>query len=396
MTATPVNLLIAPRERRFFGRVESLRGLGAFTIAGFHLAAWPLHGVQLLPQQAWADCTWWEEALRRFGWLLLPGHASLMMFFVISGFVLRHALEHGPQQPRAAAGKFFAARAFRVFPIIVFGVLVTTMFTLLGALPAASVAITTPRVLANLLLFDTALKPELWAIQVEVLLYPAIVALYFAERRSGARVIVAVALAATLLSFSSRWAVWPPLSRNAFAVFLGMALPTYGARVMQCLSRRWAGAALSAAVFLFFCSGMLWNPFSPVGAVIETYAAAVLVSVAAYRDDLSPLRWLDLSALRLAGRSSGSFYVLHMSALPALVWLAALVIPPSWSAASPAIVGLVVVWAALLAMVAIAAAGYYAIEAPGVALGRRVAAWLLPRAIDPAAPQEQLPQRRAA
>src|SRR5690606_15120773 len=110
MTATSAHALPVPRERRFFGRVESLRGLGAMTVAGFHLSDWPLHGVPLLPHAGWADASWFDEILRRLGWLLLPGHASLMMFFVISGFVLRHALEHGPQRPLTAVGRFFTAR----------------------------------------------------------------------------------------------------------------------------------------------------------------------------------------------------------------------------------------------------------------------------------------------
>src|SRR5262249_22205434 len=88
-------------DRPFFGRVESLRGLGALAVAAFHIASWNLHGHPLLPDLA--KCEPLRSVFRRGDVRLIPGHAALMMFFVISGFVLRISLAYGPRQPLIGA-----------------------------------------------------------------------------------------------------------------------------------------------------------------------------------------------------------------------------------------------------------------------------------------------------
>ena len=48
------------------------------------------------------------------------------------------------------------------------------------------------------------------------------------EKRFGIRPVAGIALLATMLSFTKRWALFPPLSHNFFAFVLGMLLPTIG------------------------------------------------------------------------------------------------------------------------------------------------------------------------
>src|SRR3954449_4413703 len=94
-----------PGQRPYFHRVETLRGLGALTVAAYHMTGGTLHGVSLLPNIPWDSGGVTQDLLRRIGLVLLPGHAMLMMFFVISGFVLRLSLARGPQKLVTAAGK---------------------------------------------------------------------------------------------------------------------------------------------------------------------------------------------------------------------------------------------------------------------------------------------------
>jgi len=44
-----------PESRPFFTRVESLRGLGALAVAGYHFSGWWVHGVALLPDYPWSN-----------------------------------------------------------------------------------------------------------------------------------------------------------------------------------------------------------------------------------------------------------------------------------------------------------------------------------------------------
>ena len=176
--------------RPFFTRLEALRGLGAVAVAAYHFMGY----------------TW------------IPGRTALMVFWIISGFVLRTSLAYGPQAIAPAAVRFAIARIFRIYPIVVFSAL---MFALtISPSPFGGSDGRTP--LEAFLRFATLLdvKPNgsLWALQVEVLAAPIIVGLYFVELRFGVRYLGAFALLATALSFSKSWAIWPPLSNNLFAV----------------------------------------------------------------------------------------------------------------------------------------------------------------------------------
>ena len=112
--------------------------------------------------------------------------------------------------------------------------------------------------------------------------------------------------------------------------------------------------------------------FNRYGTVIEGCAAVVLVSMVAYRLDVSMLKVLDAKPLRLLGVSSGSYYVLHMATIPAAIAIAGAIIPPAWSADYPALVGFLVIPIWLVAIAPLALVCFHGIEAPGVALGRRV------------------------
>jgi peptidoglycan/LPS O-acetylase OafA/YrhL len=354
----------ASESRPYFGRVESLRGLGALAVAGYHFSGCGIHGVQLLPAAPWPDADWLQNTIRQFGGVALAAHAALMTFFVISGLVLRLSLEHGPQQPLGATVRFLLGRAFRMYPIVVFAVVVTALL--------AANTVTAREVLANMLLLDVSLNGSWWALQVELLMAPIIVTLYFLERRCGPRVLVPIALVTSALLFKPSWAGWPPLSTNLFAFVLGMLIPTVGRRFVLGLSRRAAGMWVAGAVVALVLPNPCFGRYSKFSTLVEGYAAFALVSFVAYRQDLFALKWLDVKPFRLLGQASGSYYVLHMATVPLVLPVAAALIPAAWSATAPALVGVLVLSVWLVAFAPLAIGTYYLIEAPGVALGRRV------------------------
>jgi peptidoglycan/LPS O-acetylase OafA/YrhL len=232
--------------------------------------------------------------------------------------------------------------------------------------------LSTPRFVANLLLLDVSMNGTLWALQVELLMVPVILFLYFLERWLGPHILLGIALISTALAYSNRWAVWPPLSTNVFPFVLGMVIPTLGQRFAMRSSGRagtcWAAGAVTALLLTHPCFGL----YSRYSAVVEAYAAATLISLVAYRQDLSVFKCLDAKSLRLVGLASGSYYVLHMATIPAALAIAGALIPPTWSANAPALVGYLVVAAWLLALAPVAMCSYYLVESPGIALGRHV------------------------
>jgi peptidoglycan/LPS O-acetylase OafA/YrhL len=180
--------MAARQARPFFTRVESLRGVGALAIAAYHFSGYALHGVLLLPHQAWSDVGNLQNAVGRLVLNLIPGHAALMMFFVISGFVLQVSLQYGPQRAGTAAVRFLIARVFRIYPIVIFGTLVVALANgwqtpPLPDRPAQPLDVAT--LLENFLLLDTTMNRTLWALQVEVLMAPIIVLVFLIERAYG-------------------------------------------------------------------------------------------------------------------------------------------------------------------------------------------------------------------
>jgi peptidoglycan/LPS O-acetylase OafA/YrhL len=361
-------------ERPFFSRVESLRGLGAMAIAAYHISGSWLHGVALFPEMPWKDCRGLQCAVRWFGNFCLPAHAALMIFFVISGFVLRVSLGYGPQKVSVAAPKFLLRRIFRLYPIVIFALVLTALLptSRVFAHNEAVTGLTAPLLLKNLLLLDVSMNSTYWALQVELIVVPCIFFLYYLERSSGPRVLLWIALVTTGLSFVPHWAIWPPLSTNIFPFVLGMVIPTLGRRFVLGLSIRAASFWTMGALILLMIPGPSFGLFSRCSAVIEGYAAVFLVSLIAYRYDVTALKWLDARPLRLVGCSSGSFYVLHMVTAPVALGIAAAIVPPAWSVSAPILVGVLVVAGWLLALTPLTVCTYHLIEAPGIALGKCV------------------------
>jgi hypothetical protein len=58
-----------PNERPFFTRVESLRGLGAFAVAGWHMSGWNIHGVQLFEHTTWHDVGSFQRTLGKIAFV---------------------------------------------------------------------------------------------------------------------------------------------------------------------------------------------------------------------------------------------------------------------------------------------------------------------------------------
>jgi peptidoglycan/LPS O-acetylase OafA/YrhL len=339
-------------------------------VAGYHMSGWGALQGRLLPEhRPWATSAA-QNAIGRVELYLFSGHAALMVFFVISGFVLRVSLQYGPQDFAGAAVRFHVARFFRIYPIVIVGVLAAAFtYTFHGAAPSPPLAASI--LFANMALLSVSLNNTLWAIQLEVVMAPLIVGLYFLERWRGPRALIAVAVVTTLLAFGN-WAIWRPLSEYFFAFAIGMLLPTVGrnwaTRLTRAASRWWLVAAVLGLLLPWPVLGF----YSKFSAIIEGYSAAALVAIAAYRVDAASLACLDWRPVRLLGLASGSFYVLHMAVLPWIYPLVAGLIPPWLDAQLPALAGPLAIVATLALYAPVAVLSYYLIEAPGIALGRRV------------------------
>ncbi len=86
------------------------------------MIGWSAPAGQLLPVQQWIGVGSMQSAVGWVGLHLFPGHAALMGFFAISGFVLRISLQYGPQDFGRPERRFRVARLFRIYPIAVWNI----------------------------------------------------------------------------------------------------------------------------------------------------------------------------------------------------------------------------------------------------------------------------------
>ena len=295
-----------------------------------------------------------------------------MMFFVISGYVLRVSLQYGPQTWIGGTRRFIMARAFRIYPIVIAGTLIAASVAgwQVATADGAPAPLSLSTLLANMLLVDASINSTLWALQLEALTVPVILVCYFLERSYGAGPLIAAVIVATILSFTKRWTFWPPLSHHLFAFLVGMLIPTVGAALVAKLPRAAAQKALIASAFTLIATGQILGFYSQFSTIAETYAAAALICLVTYRRDLTGPAFLDSRLLRQTGLCSGSYYVLHMPLLSFFVVAVAWPVPQSWSATMPLVVGIPVVAISLLAFVPPMLASYHLIEKPGIALGK--------------------------
>jgi len=365
------------KERPFFGRVVSLRGLGAMAVAAYHITGFKLHDVVLCPVEPWDGVGILQDTLRRLGHVLFPAHAALMVFFVISGFVLRQSLAHGPQKTSTSAARFLLGRIFRMYPIVFFVVPLLAVLVDCHLSPYGEAARphSAAQWCAQMLLLDNSMNTTLWALQLELLVAPIILVLYFLDRSRGPWYLLGLALVLTALAFTTHWALWVPLRVNLFAFVLGMVVPTLGRRFATAMPKRVATCFLTGSAATLVLAGPCLGLFTRHSSILEGYSAALLVSLVAFRPDLPLLKCLDARLLRLVGLCSGSYYVLHMATvLPALA-LAHAMVPVAWSVNVPALVAFLVIAVWLVGLIPLTACTYFLIEAPGIQWGRRVCRW---------------------
>ncbi|HRC56405.1 MAG TPA: acyltransferase [Kofleriaceae bacterium] len=300
------------------------------------------------------------------------GHAGVLAFFVHTSLVLMHSLERmAAQNPEGLTARFYLRRAFRIYPLSIFLVL----FVLLAGLPDATWRpaneVTPLEIAANLLLVQNLVTGQsvlvpLWSLPYEVEMYVVLPLLFFVARQArGARWI------ATLLVLSY-FGAYVLHKLDGGHMNLAGYVPCFLAGVL-CYSLRHRLRAV--------LPGILWLPF--VLLAVSAYAVAQMdserliywlgwlyalllgLAINLFRD--SKLAWLNRASFHVATYSYG-LYLLHVPMLYVVFGL--------WQPRSLA-VGLLA-FVALSAAAAVAA--YHLIEAPMVALGRRLTERARPQA----------------
>jgi exopolysaccharide production protein ExoZ len=180
--------------------VESMRGIAALVVSGFHSFAYWSHVRAArgpdnpLPNPYEGGLV--HDVLSNF--FVGAGASAVTLFFVISGFVLATSLDND-----ASPVKFISARAFRIYPAHMFIIAVWFMFEpllIFSSAPSAS------DLIQNLsLAFPPSYVPmngPTWSLRVEIAAVPIILLAWFLRANFGVRSLIALATFLSIASFA--------------------------------------------------------------------------------------------------------------------------------------------------------------------------------------------------
>jgi peptidoglycan/LPS O-acetylase OafA/YrhL len=357
--------------RRHIDELQSLRGMAALIVAISHTSS-----VYAIPAAA-------RIAIDA----VCNAHASIIVFFVLSGYVLTGSLQRRGLSLTSVEG-FYIGRLFRLFPALwvasAISALFVFLFPQLSIHPAPSnwfVLYLYPfpsgmQLILSALAIDKSLIMPVWTIFIELVgsaTMPFFVALAFGKRQLFNWTLVGMGVAAYLLAYA-------PHRLNSLAYLFDFALG------VSLASGRWTfsdgrslpkllGATLALIFFRFVwfaaCNGrpmpLNFDYDAPLPMLVEGLAAFCLIGILA--SEHGRIRLLRSAwAVRL-GDVSYSLYLIHF---PVAILVAKLLShgfsgETSWATAT------VVLMVTALTISFIAALSIYRfIELPSIALGKKV------------------------
>ena len=319
----------APARLEFLPRLESLRGVAAVSVVGFH---------------AYGLCH--DTAV--------TGMGPVVLFFVLSGFVLARSLERN-----AGALSFFRHRIFRLVPAATSTVLLfTVLHWQFGLVVGSGSASFDPiNVVMNALMIRSDINSIMWSMTVECAATPVILGCFLVHKKSGRIPLLALCVILFALSFYGPYV-------HLLGGFTNLA-PLYafviGVLLHFMIVKRpkpapsWMATILTLALIV-----VCWlRKQTGVVLLVESIGSGILIFLIATNGSDRFFAVLDSAVVRFFGRISYSFYLLHLIGL----LLAIFTVPPS----SILYFVLGVAYTAPLAWLS-----WRFVEKPFIALGRRL------------------------
>jgi peptidoglycan/LPS O-acetylase OafA/YrhL len=359
--------------------LQSLRGIAALSVAVGHAFTVMSNGriedahFALRP----------GNALLTAGEVLIQPNTAVVLFYVLSGFVLGESLRR-----RTAAselghfGAFALRRLWRLLPVMWLSILfaVGAAILLRGALFAgttawfnqfSSVATSPAILLQNLLGLSHSINSVLWSIQIELVMIVLLPPLVWLSARSSpfGDAIVVGALYLAAIEF---WGVAPTVVSFIYCFYLGVALPKF---LSNAATARWLGngfgvfaaLALLVPIEYLYVSGRLWLPYK---FLVDALVSFHVIAFVLLRRDSGGARLLERPVLVWLGDVSYSFYCYAMSVLLVVAWVT--IVPAPIATSDAGATGIVLAAAILCVAISLVFArfSFTLVEKPGMRLGR--------------------------
>ena len=270
------------KKFRFQPRLEALRGLAAVSVIGFHAVN--------------------DE--------VVTGMAPVVLFFVLSGFVLARSLENEP-----SALLFFHNRILRLLPAAAGSVLlISALYWLFGFYVGYLPSFSPQNVLLNAMMLRSDINGPMWSLTVECFAAPLIFASFFGCRAFGIWPIIVLCAALFFLSFQGDYVHLLGGFTNLaplYAFVVGVSLHFAVIKKVK-LPVSPETIALGAFALLLTCALRKQTSLTILGEVI---ASGAIIFLVATRDQAAIFAVLDCVPARFIGRISYSLYLMHMIGL---------------------------------------------------------------------------------
>src|SRR5689334_11094438 len=266
------------RKLEFIPELESLRGLAAVSVLVFHAFDMRIDTA-------------------------VTGLAPVVLFFVLSGFVLARSLENDP-----SVRNFFLGRLFRLLPPAAACVLLlTALHWAFGFYVGFPGSFTSLNVLLNALMIRSDINGVMWSMSVECFASRLSLVSFFAYRWRGAVPLVTACVILFGLSFWGGYVHFVGGVTNLAPLYAFVA-----GVLLHFLSvdgrRPGSFPAIATAAIFVFCA--LRKQTAPL-ILMETLSSGLLILAIAGAPNSRIFGLLRLPPIRLLGQVSYSFYLLH-------------------------------------------------------------------------------------
>jgi peptidoglycan/LPS O-acetylase OafA/YrhL len=270
--------------------LDGLRGVAALSVALGHCV------VQVTGLGLWAtsmrdfpSMPAHDIAMRVLS-ALFPSDAAVMVFFVLSGYVLWGSFQRNDKRFFSGLPDYACARIYRLFPLAIVSALPLGMLT---DAPA-------PELVRNMLLLSNSLNTVLWSLQVEVVASFALFALWGLTRGTPWKLLLALAVA---------FAATPFFRGQGYVVFFPAFI--LGALVSSVPARVWLNSWIlcGGIVLLIFTNIVVGH--GGITRCFEMAGAMILVGAVG----CGRLRLMRSRVALFLGAISYPFYLTHVIGL---------------------------------------------------------------------------------
>lgn len=345
--------------------LDGLRGLAALSVVFYHAILHHKPIVDNVLQRPIQELDTFRFIVIKVALSVVHGDSAVLLFFVLSGFVLTKSLDKDPRLV-----PFVVRRLLRLYPAMFAVMALMYIISLLSS--AHSLGILHPNgnaFLLNALLIKITVHGPSTTIQAELLAMPFIYIVYVLSRRFGsAFCIIGLGLSVFAMGLPILVFWLPNMHIWLLAFMLGMVAAD---RNMAPFFRGTPNGTI-ATIALLFVVVRAFAPNSAASTVIGQSILAMAIVGCCYYSNGTIVQILSRRGLQFLGRLSYSIYLIHVPAL-FIVWY---FIPHThpWYSAYPLETGLLVGCFAMALALPTAWLVEQFIERPGIALGRRLTA----------------------